>query len=205
MTDCREITVKTKKKRSWAVLGFGCGCLFLIVLLAVGLLLYAGWQGYKESPMMVEVQNYAAQLEDPYTLSPDQTDQLFSYGYPEAFTILFYEEETLSGGTETVRLEVWDYYSQAVGLTFINGELTAEDPIEMDDLGTLEPLPYYPEQFSAFMSLDEVVAAAGIDSYAEIPLEKEFLKDGVVYYASALTFGMVDGELRYIEALALSD
>ena len=53
------------------------------------------------------------------------------------------------------------------------------------------------------MSLDEVVAAAGIDSYVEIPLEKEFLKDGVIYYANALSFGFVNDELRYIEALGL--
>jgi hypothetical protein len=33
------------------------------------------------------------------------------------------------------------------------------DTIEGDLPGTLEPLPYYPEQFSAFMSLDEVGAA----------------------------------------------
>ncbi len=74
----------------------------------------------------------------------------------------------------------------------------------MDDPGTLYPLPYYPEQFSAFMSLDEVIAAAGIETYVEIPLEKEYLKDGVVYYAQSLTFGLKDNELLYIEALALT-
>ncbi len=198
-------TETTKKKRGWAIFGIGCGCLFLIVLLVVGLLLYTGWLGYKESPKMVEVQDYTAQLEDPYTLSANQQEQLFSGGYPDAFTILFYEEETISGGNETVRLETWDYYEAGVGFTFINGELTAEDPLEGDIPGSLEPLPYYPEQFEAFMSLDEVVAAAEIDSYVEIPLEAAYLEGGILYYAYSLTFGFVNDELRFIEALALSD
>jgi len=195
---------QTKKKRGWAIFGLGCGCLVFIIILIVGIYLYAGWLGYKEAPMLVEVQEFSSQLQDPYTLSPAQEEELFSYGYPEAFTILFYEEEIIGGGIATVRLETWDYYTQGIGLTFINGELIAEDSIEINDIGSLEPLPYYPEQFSAFMSLEEVIAAAGIESYIEIPLEKEFLEDGVSYFANSLTFGLKNGELRYIEALALT-
>ena len=54
------------------------------------------------------------------------------------------------------------------------------------------------------MSLDEVIAAAGIDSYVEIPLEKDFLEGGVSYFADSLTFGLKDNQLLYIEALALT-
>ena len=198
------LTIKNKK-RGWALLSAGCGCLFLIILIGVGIYLYAGWQGFQESPKLVEVQEKGIQITDPYSLSSAQEEQLFSYGYPEAFTILFYEEETISGSVEPVRLEIWDYYSQALSLTFFNGDLSAEDPLEIDDPGSLDPLPYFPEQFSAFMSLDEVIAAAGIDNYVEIPLEKEFIEDGVVYYAYSLTFGLKDNELMYVEALALSD
>jgi len=205
MTETTNPSAKKNKKRGLMVLGAGCGCLFLIILIGVGIYLYAGWQGFQESPKLVEVQDKGIQLTDPYILSSAQEEQLFSYGYPEAFTILFYEEKTISGSVEPVRLETWDYYSQALSLTFINGDLSAEDPLEIDDPGSLDPLPYFPEQFSAFMSLDEVIAAAGIDSYVEIPLEKEFIEDGVVYYAYSLTFGLKDNELLYIEALALSD
>ena len=205
MKETTNPSAKKIKKRGLMVLGAGCGCLFLIILIGVGIYLYAGWQGFQESPKLVEVQDMGFQLTDPYTLSSAQEEQLFSYGYPEAFTILFYEEKTISGSVEPVRLETWDYYSQALSLTFINGDLSAEDPLEIDDPGSLDPLPYFPEQFRAFMSLDEVIAAAGIDSYVEIPLEKEFIEDGVVYYAYSLTFGLKDNELLYIEALALSD
>lgn len=205
MAETTNPSKSKNKKRGWALFGAGCGCLVFIILIGLGIYLYAGWLGYKESPMVVEVQEAGVQLEDPYALSPAQEEQLFSYGYPEAFTILFYEEETVSGEVAPVRLETWDYYSQDLSLTFINGDLIAEDPLEIDNLGSLEPLPYYPEQFSAFMSLEEVITAAGIDTYVEIPLEKEFIEDGVVYYSYALTFGLKDNELLYIEALALSD
>ena len=193
-----------KNKKGLAIFGIGCGCLVLIIILIAGIYLYAGWLGYKEAPKIVEVQESSPQLQDPYTLSPAQEEELFSYGYPEAFTILFYEEEIVGGGISTVRLETWDYYTQGVGLTFINGELIAEDPIEVTDIVNLDPLPYYPEQFTAFMSLEEVISAAGIDSYVEIPLDKEFLEDGVSYFANSLTFGLKDNELLYIEALAVS-
>jgi hypothetical protein len=195
---------QTKKKRGWALFGLGCGCLVFIIIVVIGVFLYAGWLGYKEAPMIVEVQESSGQLQDPYKFTSEQEEQLFSYGYPEAFTILFYEEETPAGTVETVRLETWDYYTQGIGLTFINGELVAKDPIEVSDPVILDPLPYLPEQFSAYMSLEEVIAAAGIDSYVEIPLEKEFLEGGVAYFANSLTFGLKDNELIYIEALAIS-
>jgi hypothetical protein len=196
---------QAKKKRGWTFLGLGCGCLVFFLLVAAGIYLYAGWVGYQESPMIVEVQERSPQLVDPYQLTLAQEEQLFNYGYPEAFTILFYEEETVGGSVQTVRLETWDYYTQGTGLTFINGEFIAEDPIEMDDIGPLVSLPYYPEQFTAFMSLEEVIAAAGIETYVEIPLEKEFLEGGVAYFANSLTFGLKNNELIYVEALALSE
>ena len=204
MAETANSSTKKNKKRGWLVFGAGCGCIFLIILIILGIYLYAGWLGYTESPMSVEVQNRGLQLEDPYTLSLAQEGQLFTYGYPEAFTILFYEEETVSEGVALVRLETWDYYSQGLSLTFINGDLISEDPLDIGGLGALEPLPYYPEQFSAFMSLDEVITAAGIDTYVEIPLEKEFLDGGVSYFANSLTFGLKDNQLLYIEALALT-
>lgn len=90
-----------------------------------------------------------------------------------------------------------------MGYTFINGELTGEDELDISEIGKLAPMPYDPEQFRAYMSLDEVLAAAGLDTYLGIPLEKEFLKNGDLYYGESLTFGLVGGELRYLEALAL--
>jgi hypothetical protein len=153
---------------------------------------------------MVEVQDKTSQLAAPYTLSSTQKEKILNIGYPEAFTILFYEEKSIGGEIQTVRLETWDYYTLGIGLVFINGDLIAEDPLEVEIIGSLDSLPYFPEQFSAFMSLDDVVASAGLETYAEIPLDKNFLDGGVSYFADSLTFGLKNDELYYIEALAVS-
>ena len=179
--------------------------LLLTILVAVGLYLSAGWQGYHEAPKLVELQDIPKPGKDSYTLSPDQENSLSSYGYPEAFTILYYEEDTTSGDLAPVRLETWDYYSRGVVLSFINGELVSEEALEISEIGTVALLPYSPEQFSAFMSLDKVIASAGIESYLEIPLDKEFIEDGVLYYAGALSFGIQDDKLIYVETLALAE
>lgn len=175
----------------------------VIIVLAAGIYLYAGWIGYQEAPKIIEVLEPPSAADEVYTLSSQQESGLGSYGYPEAFTILFYEEETPGQGVKTVRLETWEYYSLGIGLTFINGELVSEDLLEIDALGTLAPLPYTPEQFWAFMSLEEVIAAAGIDTYIEVPLHKELMEEGVLYYANSLSFGLQDDQLVYVEALAL--
>lgn len=173
------------------------------LLIAGGIYLYAGWIGYQEAPKLIQAKNAMGQVKDPYQLSDQQQEILFTHGYPQGFTILFYEEEQTAGEIQTIRLEIWDYYTQGIGYTFINGEKTAEDVLEKYT-GSLQPLPYYPEQFGAFMSLDEVLAAVGIESYVEVPLQKEYLEDGVSYFAEGLTFGLQADELRYIEALAVT-
>ena len=175
----------------------------VIILSAAGLYLYAGWVGYQESPKIIEVRDSQPPVSEPYTLSPEQEGNLISYGYPEAFTILFYEEETPDQGVQTVRLETWEYYTMGIGLTFINSKLVSEDPLEIGDIGVLAPLPYTPELFSAFMSLDDVIAVAEIDTYVEVPLNKELMDEGKLYYAESLSFGLQDNQLVYIEALAL--
>lgn len=192
----------TNQKKN-PLLTFVVGFIFL-TLVAVGVFLYAGWLGYQEAPKLVEEGVPDVGALETYDLAPAQEALLVDYGYPEAFTILFYEEEAVDASLQDVRLETWQYYTQGVGFTFINGELTGEDPMDMGDTPVLDPLPYTPEQFAAYMTLDQVLAAAGLDTYVEIPLEKEFLEDADLYYGEALTFGMVGGELRYIEALALT-
>jgi len=193
-----------KKNRGWKIVGIGCGCSLFILLILSGLYLYAGWLGYQEEPMFVEPLALSVQLEDSYIPTKPQEEKLFSIGYPEAFTILFYEEEIPGGGIQTVRLETWDYYSLALSLTFLNGELIAEDQLEITGPVDLASLPYYPEQFIAFMDLDQVLSAGGIASYIQIPLEELYMEEGVMYFAEGLSFGLKDNELVYIESFAIS-
>ncbi len=177
--------------------------ILLIILAAGGLYLYAGWIGYQEAPKRVELEESKLLASAVYTLSLEQENNLLSYGYPEAFTILFYQEETSDQGIEIVRLETWEYYSLGFGVTFINGELVSQDPIDWDSQDSVFPAPYHPEQFSAFMKLAEVISAGGIETYIEIPLNKELMDEGRLYYADSLSFGLKDNQLVYIEAMAL--
>ncbi len=140
---------------------------------------------------------------EEYDLDQDQMDAYINFGYPEAFRILFYDEMLPGGSIEPVRLEVWTYYSQGVELTFINGKNSGEDLIEYPDVGDVIPSPYYPEQFIAYMSMDEVITAAGLDEYVVVPLEKEYLDGSEVYFGPQLSFGMQDGELRMVEVMGI--
>ena len=176
-----------------------------IIIFAAGIYLYAGWIGFQETPKFIEVRESQPLISASYALSLEQENKLGSYGYPEAFTILFYEEETPDNGVQAVRLETWEYYSQGIELTFINGDLVSEDPLEIENLGPLASIPYSPEQFSAFMSLENVIAAAGIDTYIEVPLNKELIDEGELYFSDSLSFGLQDNQLVYIEALALTE
>ena len=193
-----------KKKAGRRVFLVGCGAVILLFLASVGILIYGGWQGYKESPKIVEIQESDYIPQPFHTLSEEQNEHIRMYSNPEAFTILFYQEETHDGHIETVRLENWDYYTQQKGFTFINGELIAEDTLDISEIGTLRSLPHLPIFFRAFMSLEEVVSATGIDSYIEVPVYNEFMKGGTVYYADSLSFGLKDGKLVYVEVFALS-
>jgi hypothetical protein len=195
--------VASKPKRTGRPMILGCGLGVLIVIVLAAVFLIIGWQAYQQEPMIVDGVEPNDLALSQYSLSSDQQNMIDQLGYPEAFAILFYEEEQVDGSFMDVRFETWSYYTSGVEYTFINGVQEAEDPLEFGLVGDLIPIPYQPEQFVAFMSLDEVIASAGLETYMVIPLEKEIVEDGEVYYADELTFGLKNDELRYVEALAV--
>jgi len=196
---------KSAKKRGWVIFAAGCGVLTVIFVLLLVIYLAIGWQSYQNAPQVVsEVESEILIIEE-YELHQDQMDAYISYGYPEAFRILFYDETLPEGSTMPVRLETWTYYSQGVELTFLNGQKNGEESLYNPQLGDLKPPPYYPEQFTAYMLLAEVITAAGLDQYAVIPLENEYLDGSEVYYGPQLSFGLKDGELRMVEVLGLTE
>jgi len=176
--------------------------LFVPLLVICGLITFTGCSLQGDLPGFGTLDQASSQTET-YQLSTEQSALVGELGYPESFILLFYEEEALDGSLQIVRLETWDYYSEGESYTFLNGELDSTDGLVVEDPGSLAPLPYVPEQFAANMSRDDVLAAAEIEEFIEVPLEKEFLKGGDLYYAESLAFGLVNGELRYLEALAL--
>lgn len=181
----------------------GCGIVLLLVGLLIVVAFIGGWQSYLQEPKVVEGIQPDAIDYKMYSLSPDQSNLITRLDYPEAFSIIFYGEEQEDGSFLDIRFETWTYYSSGVEYTFINGNEMEEDPIEIELLGELIPIPYRPEQFVAYMSLDELINSADLETYLVVPLERELVDGGQVFFADELTFGLKHNELLYIEALAL--
>jgi hypothetical protein len=193
--------VQAKPSRRPFILGCGTGTLIVVVLTVI--VLIAGWQVYLQEPKVVEGVEAETLALTQYTLSTDQVSAIDHLGNPEGFAILFYEEEQEDGAMLDIRFETWSYYTANLEYTFINGEQVSEEPLDVELLGELVQIPYRPEQFVAYMSLEELIAAAGLETYLVVPLEKELVEGGEVYYADELTFGIKNDELLYVEALAL--
>jgi hypothetical protein len=191
------------RKRRLSPLAMGCGVGVLIVAVVTAVLLVGGWREYRQMPKIVEGAQPDGVSAAGYSMSSAQMEVFGEFGPPQSFTLLFYEEELLDGSYGDVRFETWDYYNAGVSHTFINGELVGEDPLDVEIVGEIYLIPYRPDQFTAYMSLDEVLASAGLDRYLVVPLENELVDGGEVFYAEELTFGLKNNELLYIETLAL--
>lgn len=118
-------------------------------------------------------------------------------GAPDAFVMLYPDwsepDAALSG------IETWTYFEAGTEFTFDGGNLVGEDSIEptTDVLAT----PYDPNLFEAYMTLDEVLAAAGIEEYFGGPMDEEETTE--LYFAEQLAWGLKDGALHFIEGIAL--
>ena len=139
-----------------------------------------------------------------YTLTNDQADAVKKYGYPDSFTITFYKEEFAPDFTGEVREEIWRYYTAGTALSFYEGILVNEESIS-DPPTSWVPLPYHPDQFTAYAPLESVLASASIKDYFELPLEKELIEKGILYYAPGLTFGTVNDRLVYVETIIMKE
>lgn len=181
------------------------GCALLLAAGAAALLLVIGAAvlTLRESPRVVSGITPGGSPGAAYTLSAQQQAVASERGAPESFALLFYQEELDDGTFGDVRYETWSYYVSAEEFTFINGEQVSMRPIEI--LGaSVFPTPYLPQQFAASMTLQQVVNAGQLTSFTLVPLESALLPGGETYFAAELTFGLVKGQLRYVEALPLA-
>jgi hypothetical protein len=186
-------------KRRWWI---GCGLVGIVAVLAIAVLSAAALASFQTSPRRISGYDPGDPPDLAYDLSADQAAAVEDFGYPQSFSLLFFDAEMEDGYAGPVRSENWDYYQQGSRLTFVNGELVEESPLDVE-VGELVPQLYWPEQFKAGMKLDQVVAAAALQGWTVVPLESELLSGGEVYYADGLTFGMKDGRLRFLETIAL--
>ncbi len=175
-------------------------------LFALALVIVAAWSCQVSAYMPKTVSGIVTV--DPtfeaWALSPAQRETLGKWGYPDSFAILFFDEQSDAGTVEATRYETWSYYTRGHDVTFINGDLASENPLQ-PATNLVTPMPYKPERFAAYMTLPQVVNAGRLASFTEIPLESKLVPGGKSYFADRLTFGIKDGKLRYIETLPLVD
>lgn len=176
----------------------------LILCAAIGLILYLGYQEYLGSPKLVEGAHTNPSAAITYSLTPDQEAVVAKYGHPDSFTITFYQEEFSPDFTGEVRDEIWRYYHDGVALTFYEGILVNQETIP-DPPTSWIPLPYQPNQFTAYASLKSVLSSAAIKDYFELPLEAELIENGNLYFAPGLTFGTVNDRLVYVETISMKE
>ena len=176
----------------------------VIVIVAILIFLayatYWGLEWYRGEPREVEVDPGDAETEE-YELSRNQSDLVSRMGYPDSFFIMFFEDE-VNGSLENFRFEKWTYYARSREYSFLNGELVSQNATDIQ-VGELVENPYRPEQFTEYMSLDEVIASSGIEKYLVVPMEEALVEEGEVFYADRLAFGLAGGELLYVESIAV--
>jgi len=175
------------------------------VVLAAAAVVAAGAAAWVDhtTPKTVSGLSPSPPAADAASLGPQQQAVAPQIGYPDSFAILFYQEELDDGTTGDVRYETWSYYTLGREITFVNGEQVADASIDAFD-GPIFPVEVRPEQFAGGMRLAQVIDAAGLTTYTAVPLECSLLPGGQTIFAAELTFGMVDGRLRYVETLPLS-
>ena len=190
------------RHRRWELAAAACGCAGLLgaTCLTLAMLGLIGYDVQRSTPRILEGIEVSAAAPPEYELTADQQETLTALGLPQSFSILFYQDTMEDGSVYDVRKETWTYFDAQTEIAFVDGARVAQDPVVIEG-ATVQPVPYRPEQFTGGMTLAQVLAAASLDTYLMVPLEKELLPQGEVYYADQLTFGLKDGELRYIESL----
>jgi hypothetical protein len=203
MSSIKKDTGKRLKPATLGCLAASGLAAIIIFILAIWLVV-AGIDDYRSQARLYQGIQVKTAPPAPYVLSQDQQARIQQSGYPESFTIYFYEEYDSAGAVEDVRFETWSYYTLGKRYTFFNGGFDQETDLPALNVKVL-PMPYKPEQFLAYESVDQLLATTGIDQVLLTPLEKELVPGGEVYYANMLTFGLKDGELRYVGTVALQE
>lgn len=160
-----------------------------------------------EVPTSGVIQNYPVSVnlaEIPaYDLSPLQIETLQNRGYPDRFLIQFYRQTQSDGQVIPIRQESWYYDLSGAEIVFRNGEIFFEragDPIRVEGLGRTA---YQPENFTAEMSLDMLLAATGEDGYYQETINNGIIENGELIVVKGLAAGFQEGRLQYVETVPL--
>jgi len=182
------------------------GCLLGLVVLGAMVLLAGSylWLYVDHSgPTQVQASRQGEPpAQAPYTLSAEQQQLVGEIGYPESFTLLFYQDLDEQDRVYDIRFECWHYGAGGRDIVFVNGEKISDEPAEAPEYA-LVAAPYRPEQFSASMRLKDVLASTGILEYVRAAADPALVASGDAYFTSQLTFGMKAGRLMAVETVPL--
>ena len=129
----------------------------------------------------------------------DRQTVLAELGAPQAFDIAFGSDED----SVPLRYETWIYYDYLTALTFVDGTLVEEEPLEPIDAFVVAPAWYSPLDFSADMTLAQVQTLLGEGDLAQVSVPPELGQDMVLYAGEQIVVGFTAGQLEYVETLAL--
>lgn len=191
-----------KSGQKWFILlliGFVAVCCICCLAVAI-----YGYNEFKGSARIVEDARIHPATTAVFSLSADQQRVVDKYGYPDSFSITFYREEFAPDFNGYVRDESWRYFDELESFSFYNGQLNHEGSIDPPASGWL-PAMYTPDQFEAYAKLQQVLDAAGIRDYFELPLEEELVENGRLFFARGLTFGLADDRLIYVETISMTE
>ena len=192
----------TRTPLRWRGCLLGVAVLSAMVLLAgIYLWLYVDYTGPTQARAPRPGEHSPDQA--PYTLSAEQRQVVDELGYPDAFTLLFYQDLDEQDRYYDIRYESWQYGAVGREVVFVNGELIRDVPAEAVP-PALAATPYRPEQFAASMRLNDVLASAGIAEYARAAADPLLVPSAEICLARQLAFGLKDGRLMAVETLPVA-
>jgi hypothetical protein len=191
------MTIKTDLKKHWKA-----GCVLAgIVFIFLAALFMLGLNKLADiTPRSYSIAPAESPPEAAYTLSNEQKGLLAELGYPEAFSLHFYQDDLAEPLQAGMRLEIWTYYQAGQEVTLLNGQV-----IERVDIATSTVIgaPYHPEQFSETMGADLALKAAGLHEYMRAPLDTYDIPNGAILFGRQVAFGFQGDHLLYVESFAL--
>jgi hypothetical protein len=194
-------SVGWKRWRGW-VIGLG---VFLLLGYSAAAWFLGGARELLMLPQMLTRSLDQEQRVEFVFLSAAQDEIRSLHGNPDAFDILFYQEEQEDGTIVDIRSESWRYYSIGLEYSFINGEKVGEDVIELPQgVSSFSPCGYVPEQFTANMTPDALAEIARVEEFLLVPLDDALLENGRLYYAPQLSWGFKGNQLAFVHALAVT-
>ena len=146
-----------------------------------------------------EDNSFKAEISDegllkPVDLSGAQRQVLAVYGLPNRFMITFASE---------MREETWYYDIDGYNVTFRNGEIYTESQGEPVLGELLLSSDYTPWLFSSKMSLSELLAITGSESFAIERLDEVFQEEVSLVTLAGLNAGFRGGKLLFVRAVPM--